>query len=212
MYQPPHFRIADQDELASVMRANPLGLLITHGPSGLMANPVPFLFDGGESPRLRAHLARANPQLAEIGEAGADVLVVFQAENAYVTPAWYETKRETGKVVPTWNYVMVQARGRATLRPSADWMRGQIDELTATHEKGRAQEWAVSDAPADFLAAQMKGIVGLEIAVTKLEGKFKLSQNRNDADRAGVVEGLAAEASADAQAMAQRLRKLAERG
>lgn len=207
MYQPPHFRVGDPAELASVIRAHPLGLLITNGPSGLMANPVPFLLDEGETPRLRAHLARANPQLAEIGEAGADVLVVFQAENAYVTPSWYETKRETGKVVPTWNYVMAQVRGRATLRPDAGWMRGQIEELTRAHEAGRANEWAVSDAPADFLAAQMKGIVGLEIEVTKIEGKFKLSQNRNEADRAGVKSGLAAEASPDARAMSERMKR-----
>lgn len=206
MYQPPHFRVGDAAELASVIRAHPLGLLVTNGPSGLMANPVPFLLDEGESPRLRAHLARANPQLAEIGEAGADVLVVFQAENAYVTPGWYETKRETGKVVPTWNYVMVQARGRAVLRPDAPWMRDQIEALTSSHEQDRAAPWAVSDAPADFIAAQMKGIVGIEIALTTLEGKFKLSQNRNAADRAGVIEGLAAEPSAAAQAMARRMK------
>ena len=206
MYQPPHFRVGDAAELASVIRAHPLGLLITHGPSGLMANPVPFLFDEGETPRLRAHLARANPQLAEIGEAGADVLVVFQAENAYVTPGWYETKRQTGKFVPTWNYVTVQARGRAVLRPDAPWMRDQIEALTTTHEQGLAAPWAASDAPADFLAAQMKGIVGLDIAVTRLEGKFKLSQNRNEADRAGVIEGLAAESSADARLMAERMK------
>lgn len=202
MYQPPHFRIADEAECLALIRARPLGLLISHGPSGLIANPVPFLIADGAPRRLLAHLAKANPQLAEIGE-GADVLVVFQGDDAYVTPNWYATKRETHKVVPTWNYVMVQARGRARLRPDADWLRDQIGALTDAQERGRARAWKVEDAPADFVAAQMKGIVGVEIDIAEIAGKAKMSQNRNEADRAGVREGLAAEADARARAVAR---------
>lgn len=204
MYQPPHFRIADEAECLALIRARPLGLLITHGPSGIVANPVPFLIAEGAPRRLRAHLAKANPQLAEIGD-GAEALVVFQGDDAYVTPNWYATKRETHKVVPTWNYVMVQVKGRARLRPDADWLRDQIGALTDAQERGRAQPWAVADAPADFVAGQMKGIVGVEIEIVEIAGKAKMSQNRNDADRAGVRAGLAGEADPRAQAVATRI-------
>lgn len=202
MYQPAHFRIADESDCLALIRARPLGLLITHGPSGLIANPIPFLVTDAAPRRLIAHLAKANPQLAEIGE-GADALVVFQGDDAYVTPNWYATKRETHKVVPTWNYVIVQVRGRARLRPEPDWMRAQIDALTTQQEQPRAQPWAVSDAPPDFIAGQMKGIVGVEIEIASIEGKAKMSQNRNDADRAGVRAGLAGETDPSARAAAK---------
>lgn len=202
MYQPPHFRIADEADCLALIAARPLGLLITHGPSGLIANPVPFVFVEGAPRRLIAHLAKANPQLAEIGE-GADALVVFQGDDAYVTPNWYETKRETHKVVPTWNYVIVQVRGRARLRPDAEWLRSQIDRVTTQQEGHRAESWAVADAPADFIASQMKGVVGVEIDVAEIVGKAKMSQNRNEADRAGVREGLAAEPDARARAVSK---------
>lgn len=202
MYQPPHFRIANEAQCLDLIRARPLGMLITHGPSGLMANPVPFLLRDAAPRRLVAHLAKANPQLAEIGE-GADVLVVFQGDDAYVSPNWYETKRETHKVVPTWNYLVVQARGRARLRPDADWLRAQIGELTDTQEQGRANSWAVSDAPGDFIAGQIKGIVGVEIELAGIVGKAKMSQNRNEADRAGVREGLAQEPDPRARAVSK---------
>ena len=199
MYLPPHFRIADEAESVALIRARPLGLLVTHGPAGLIANPAPFVFD--ENPRrLRTHLAKANPQLAQIGE-GADALVVFQGDDAYVSPNWYATKRETHKVVPTWNYAIVQVRGRATLHPDAEWLRAQLDRVTGQMEAGRAHEWAVADAPPDFVAAQMKGVVGVEIAVGEIVGKAKMSQNRNEADRAGVREGLAGEADPRARAV-----------
>lgn len=201
MYQPKHFRMPDEAKCLALIRARPLGLLITHGAFGLMANPVPFLV-ADDARRLRAHLAKVNPQLAEIGE-GADALVVFQGDDAYVTPNWYATKRETHKVVPTWNYLMVQVRGRAVLRPDADWLRDQIGALTLAQERGRADAWKVEDAPADFIAAQMKGIVGVEIEIAEIVGKAKLSQNRDEADRAGVREGLAAEAEARARALAK---------
>ena len=123
------------------------------------------------------------------------MLVIFQGVDTYVTPSWYATKRETGKVVPTWNYAMVQARGRARVTDDRDWLAAQVDQLTRIHEKGRQpSEWQVTDAPAPFVEAQIKGIVGLEIEIDELAGKWKVSQNRPAADRAGVVSGLADEA------------------
>lgn len=198
MYQPPHFRVEDDAALHRAIRAHPLGLLITAGAGGLMANPVPFLLIEGTPLRLVAHVARANPQWREIGD-GLDALVVFQGADAYVSPGWYAAKREHGKVVPTWNYVIVQARGRARIHDDRQWLRTQVGMLTDHHEEGRAEPWAVRDAPADFIAAQLKGIVGIEIEVAELAGKAKLSQNRSEADRAGVRAGLATESDPVAQ-------------
>jgi transcriptional regulator len=188
MYEPPLHRQEDLAAVFAMMAAHPLGLLISHGPSGLLANAVPFtrVDDGSRYGLLRAHLARANPQWRELGEA----LVVFQGADHYITPSWYATKRETGKVVPTWNYVMVQARGTARVIEDADWLRRQVEQLTDAREAGRAQPWAVGDAPEDFVAAQLRAIVGIEIAVTDLRAKWKASQNRPPADREGVVAGL----------------------
>lgn len=191
MYEPPLHR---QDDLAAVfalIAAHPLGLLISHGASGLLANAIPFtrVADGSRFGLLRAHLARANPQWLDLA-AGAEALVVFQGPDAYVTPSWYATKRETGKVVPTWNYLMAQARGTPRVVEDADWLRAQIGQLTREREASRAQPWAVGDAPEDYVVQQMRAIVGVEIAVSDLHGKWKASQNRNAADRAGVVAGL----------------------
>ncbi|MGD9918995.1 MAG: FMN-binding negative transcriptional regulator [Paenirhodobacter sp.] len=190
MYLPPAFAEHDPDALRALIAAAPLGMLITAGPGGAMANPLPFT-QGLEGDRhlLRAHLARANPQIAEIA-AAPEVLVVFQLGEAYVSPSWYPTKAETGKVVPTWNYAMVQARGTARLIEGTDFLRPQIEALTEAQEHGRPAPWAVSDAPERFIAAQMRGITGLEIEVGALTGKLKLSQNRTEADRAGVRNGM----------------------
>ena len=191
MYQPPAF-VEDRPEvLHGLIRSHPLGLLITAGAGGLIANPIPFqLVVEPAGVLLRAHLSRANPQLADID--GADGLVVFQGPQAYVSPAWYATKQETGKVVPTWNYMIVQAHGRARRVEDATWLRAQIDALTQAQEAGTTEPWTVDDAPADFIASQIKGIVGVEIPVERIDGKWKLSQNRNLADRSGVVAGLKA--------------------
>ncbi len=199
MYQPPAF-VEDRPEvLHGLIRSHPLGLLITAGPAGLMANPIPFQpVESDGQVTLRAHLSRANPQLADLD--GADCLVVFQGAQAYVSPAWYATKQETGKVVPTWNYIIVQARGRARRIDDPAWLRTQIEALTSAHEAGAAEPWAVDDAPETFIAAQIRGIVGVEIPVTQIDGKWKLSQNRSEADRLGVVEGLKAAGQADISA------------
>ena len=209
MYQPPHFIESRPDVLHALMRAHPLGLLVSSGPEGPVADALPFLLDTDHPPhgRLRAHLARANPHwrlLAAHSE--TPVLVVFQGVDSYITPTWYETKRETGKVVPTWNYAMVQVRGRARVVEDRTWLAGQIAELTRTHEANRAEPWKVADAPGDYIEAQLKGIVGLEIEIAGISGKWKVSQNRPLADRRGVAEGLDTQGDCEAARMAHLVR------
>lgn len=190
MYQPTHFREDRLEVQHALVQDYPLGLLVTAGASGLMANPVPFTLEPSVSERgtLRAHLARANPQLQELA-AVPECLVVFQGPQAYVTPSWYATKRETGKVVPTWNYAMVHAWGRPRLVGDAAWLQRQLHDLTQRQEGPRSAPWRVDDAPEPFIAAQLKGIVGLEIEIRRLEGKWKVSQNRPERDRRGVLAG-----------------------
>ncbi|RJF88451.1 FMN-binding negative transcriptional regulator [Oleomonas cavernae] len=201
MYQPAHHR---EDRLAvqhALIGSHPLGLLVTAGPGGLMANPIPFLVDPGRSPlgTLRAHCARANPQWRELDKVD-ECLVAFQGPQAYVSPSWYATKAETGKVVPTWNYITVQVRGRPRLVDDPVWLRQQIGDLTRSQETGRPDPWAVEDAPAEYLATMIRGIVGMEIPIARIEGKWKVSQNRTAEDRAGVAAGLRADDAAAAMA------------
>ncbi|MHC2105675.1 MULTISPECIES: FMN-binding negative transcriptional regulator [unclassified Methylobacterium] len=196
MYQPPHFRDDTRTAQHGLIRTYPLGLLITGGADGLIANLIPFLLDEtGAHGTLRAHLARANPQWQALAEA-QDCLVVFQGPQGYVTPDWYASKREHGRVVPTWNYATVHVWGRARVIEDADWLRRQIVDLTALREAPRAAPWAVDDAPAPFVAAQMRAIVGIEIPISRIEGKWKMSQNRSEADRAGVIAGMRADGEA----------------
>jgi transcriptional regulator len=199
MYEPPLHQQADRESIVALIRAHPLGLLISHGPSGLLANAIPFLIEGNS---LLAHVARANPQWRDL-ETAEEALVVFQGPQHYVSPSWYETKRETHKVVPTWNYLIVQARGRPRVTDDAPWLRAQIEALTNKQEAGRAAPWKVADAPDDFIAMQMRAIVGVEIEIADLRGKWKASQNRNAADRVGVVAGLSADGGEDASAIAE---------
>lgn len=189
--------------MQGLIRAFPLGLLITGVGGALTANPIPFILDpeAGEHGVLRCHVARANTQWKEIG-AGLDALVVFQGAQHYVHPGWYETKRETGKVVPTWNYAMVQVKGHARVMDDAAWLARQIRDLTDMMEGAYPKPWAVDDAPEPFIDAQIRGIVGIEIMITAMTGKWKVSQNRNDVDRAGVVQGLRGRTDEDALAMA----------
>ncbi|MFL4998322.1 MAG: FMN-binding negative transcriptional regulator [Microvirga sp.] len=191
MYQPPHFREDDLAVQHALIKAHPLGLLVTFGSDGLEANPIPFVLEASASSlgTLKAHLSRANPQWRNFDPA-QEALVVFQGPETYITPSWYAAKREHGKVVPTWNYAIVQARGRLTIRDDPDWLRQQITAMTAMQEGPRPEPWNVSDAPAPFVAAQLKGIVGIEIEITRIEGKWKVSQNRPEADRLGVSAGL----------------------
>ena len=208
MYEPPLHREADLAKLHALIRARPLGLLVSHGPHGLIANAVPFLLDASASAlgALEAHVARANPQWRDLA-ASPEALVVFQGPDHYVSPAWYAAKQETHKVVPTWNYVMVQARGNARVIEDDEWLERQIAALTATQEASRDRPWAVGDAPPDFIALQRRAIVGIAIEIADIRGKWKTSQNRSAADRAGVVAGLEALGDDEAVAMAAIVRE-----
>ena len=156
-----------------------------------MANAVPFVLaaEASEKGTLRAHVAKANLHWQEFIGDGCDCLVVFQGPQAYVTPSWYPSKEQTGKVVPTWNYAMVQVRGRCIAREGSAWLRPQVEALTVQHEAQRRVPWNVSDAPEDFVAQQLRAIVGIEIVIAAIEGKWKVSQNRNEADKRGVHAG-----------------------
>jgi transcriptional regulator len=201
MYQPTHFVEQDPDVLLALMRAAPLATLIRGGDE-LVADVMPLEVDRvGEGWRLVGHVARANP-LWKAAE-GQPVLVLFQGPQAYVSPNWYASKAEHGKVVPTWNYSMVQAQGRLRAIDDPAWLRSFLTRLTARHEGGRERAWHLTDAPAYYIDATLRAIVGIEIEVTRLEGKFKLSQNRPAEDRAGVIEGLAADAVASRQTGAE---------
>jgi len=190
MYLPTAFREDRLETLHALIRTHPLGTLITAGAGGLLANLVPFLvIDGGERGILRAHIARANDQVEAL-RSGAETLVVFQGPEAYITPSWYAAKAEHGRVVPTWNYVVVQARGTPRLIDDSAWIRAQIGELTESRENRRAEPWKVSDAPEPFILGQIGAIVGVEIPIASIEGKWKVSQNRSAEDRQGVIEGL----------------------
>jgi transcriptional regulator len=198
MFEPPHFREDRFEAHDQLIRDYPLGLLITAGSGGLMANPIPFILrvkDGGRRV-LQSHLARANPQWKELS-AVSECLVVFHGPQAYVSPNWYPSKRDTGKVVPTWNYAMVQVRGRPMATEDASWLRTQIGSITDQKESAMPAPWSVADAPADYIASQIRGIVGLEIEVTQSVGKWKASQNRPEADRRGVHRALLDKSTGD---------------
>ncbi|TPL79971.1 FMN-binding negative transcriptional regulator [Mesorhizobium sp. B2-3-12] len=192
MYTPPAFRDDDSDSLIATIRAARLANFVTATADGPLATPLPLFLDEteGEHGVIHGHLARANPQwrVPAIG----DGLAIFMGPDAYVTPAWYATKQETGKVVPTWNYAAVHAYGPVEFFEDADRLLEVVTRLTNLHEGARTAPWAVSDAPPDFIQSQLRGIVGLRMPVVRLEGKRKMSQNRNAADRAGVAAGLAA--------------------
>jgi transcriptional regulator len=193
MYQPQAFREERLDTLHALIRSHPLGTLITSGPGGLLANLVPFVVVAeGEKGTLRAHIARGNDQLQPLRD-GAETLVVFQGPESYITPSWYVSKREHGRVVPTWNYVVVQVRGTPRVHDDPEWIRAQIGQLTAMQETPRPTSWSVSDAPESYIQGLIKGIVGIEIPVSSIEGKWKVSQNQSAADRTGVHEGLRSE-------------------
>ncbi|MDK1388662.1 FMN-binding negative transcriptional regulator [Sinorhizobium sp. 8-89] len=192
MYIPPAFREDELSALHEAIRAARLCNFVTATDEGPVATPLPLFLDPTEGPygTLYGHLARANPQwkLAAIGE----TMALFMGPDAYITPSWYATKHETGKVVPTWNYVAVHAYGPAEFFEDDERLLDVVTRLTRLHEEPRADPWAVGDAPEDFIRAQLRGIVGLRMPITRLEGKRKMSQNRNAADRAGVASGLAA--------------------
>lgn len=177
--------------------------LVTAGPDGYpLATLLPVVWSGGT---VTAHLARANPHWRAIAD-GQPTLLVVRGPQAYVSPSWYTAKAEHGRVVPTWNYSAVHLTGRARVVEDADWLRTHVEALTRLHEDHRDAPWAVDDAPAPYVSGQLRGIVGVEVAVERVEGKDKLSQNRSDADRAGVVAGLREEQRGEGPAVADRMR------
>jgi transcriptional regulator len=198
MYQPSQFVEQDPDVLLSLMRSAPLATLVRGGDE-LAADVMPLEVDRvGDGWRFIGHVARANPLWTAAD--GQPVLVLFQGPQAYVSPGWYASKSEHGKVVPTWNYMMVQAHGRLRAIEDPAWLRAMLTRLTARHETGRERPWHLTDAPEGFIDSLLNVIVGIEIEVTRLEGKFKMSQNRSAEDRAGVIEGLASDARFGLQA------------
>jgi transcriptional regulator len=202
MYIPPTFREERPEVLHAMIRAHPLACLVTQGANGLTANLLPFILieNTDEGPDiLRAHCARGNEQLADL-RAGGEALVIFQGPQAYISPSWYPTKQEHGKVVPTWNYVVVQAWGLPRVIEDPGWLLAQIGELTSLQEGSRAEPWSVADAPAPFIAAQLGGITGIELPIDRIEGKWKASQNQPEQNRKGVALGLRGDDAASAMA------------
>lgn len=206
MYIPSLFKEESLPVLQDVLARHPLATLITLGPEGLEANLVPLLYDPAPRPGapwgvLRGHLARTNPQWRHY-HPEVDTLAIFRGPEAYISPNWYPSKAEHGKAVPTWNYVAVEAKGPLTVIDDAAWLRRLLADLTAVHEAAQPHPWTLDDAPQDFMDAQLKAVVGIEIAVGALNGKWKMSQNRPEADRQGVKAALAA-GDASAQAVSE---------
>lgn len=207
MYLPSHFEETRSEALHALVRDHPLGTLITQDRRGaLQADAIPFVLDAsaGGPGVLSGHVARANPLWRETRD-DVEALVVFHGAQGYVSPGWYPSKAVHGKAVPTWNYIVVQARGRLRAIDDREWLRAFVTRLTERHEARQATPWHVSDAPADYLETMLGAIVGIEIALTSLVGKWKTSQNRDAADRAGVVAGLNALALRDADESARAL-------
>lgn len=208
MYCPAHFAETRIEEMHALMRTHPLATMVTLGSDGLAADHVPFVLSPADGPygTLRGHVARANPVwrsfLPESGIAGNEVLCIFRGPASYITPNWYPGKREHGKAVPTWNYAVVEARGKLRVVEDRDWLLRQVDALTQQQEATFAEPWSVSDAPADYLEKMLAAIVGIELEITALAGKWKTSQNQPSANRAGAAAGLRALGSDEAMASA----------
>jgi transcriptional regulator len=202
MYLPAHFEENRPDVLHRLIADHPLGTFVTHGPNGLDANHIPFEFDASKSTSgvLRAHVARANPVWQETAS-GAEVLAIFQGPSGYISPNWYPSKHEAHRQVPTYNYLVVHAHGRVTIRDDEAFVRGVVARLTRKMEAGEPVPWKMGDSAEDFIKTMLQAIVGIEIEVTRLVGKAKLSQNKAAADRLGAVRELkhrGADALADA--------------
>lgn len=206
MYLPPAFRQDDLDTLHRQIAASRLATLVSHGPQGLVASHLPLLLEPGEGEfgTLYGHLARANPHWRELA-AGGEVLAIFHGPEAYVSPSWYPGKAEHGKAVPTWNYVAVHAYGPVELFDEPERLRRLLGRLSDRHEAGRAQPWSLDEAPRDYIDGMLRAIVGFALPIRRLEGKWKLSQNRPAADRAGVREGLAVSSDPRDRELAARM-------
>ena len=191
MYLPDHFNEQRVAELYALMRAHPFGSLVTHTEAGLDANHIPFELaaEEGALGTLRAHVARANPIVSGV-PSGSDVLIIFRGPQAYISPSWYPSKHETHKQVPTWNYEVVHAHGKLRLVDDEKFLRGLLGRLTREHEASEAKPWKMGDAPREYIDQMLKAIVGVEVEILRLEGKRKLSQNREERDRRGAIEVL----------------------
>jgi len=208
MYQPAHFQETRGEVLAALIRAHPFATLVTTAAEGLGADHLPMEYDPLPAPfgTLRGHVARANP-LCRGAAAAGKALAIFQGPHAYISPNWYPSKLEAGKAVPTWNYAVVHAHGPLKFFEDRRQLRALVEQLTDRHEAGRPHPWRVSDAPEEYLEQMLKAIVGIEMPLTHIEGKWKLSQNRTAADRAGVIAGLHAEHGAHAIEMANLIKE-----
>lgn len=203
MYVPSQFEQPNVDVMHGLIRAQPLATLVTLSSSGLNANHIPLHLSESPAPlgTLRGHVARANPLLEDL-EQDIETLAVFRGPNIYISPSWYATKKETGKAVPTWNYVVVHAYGFLRAVNDAAWLRTHLETLTAHNEASFRERWTVADAPAEYIEKMMTGIVGLEMVITRLVGKWKVSQNQPPQNQAGVIAALKASNLPDALAMA----------
>jgi transcriptional regulator len=203
MYVPQHFQETRSEVLHELIRAHPFATVVTLATGGINANHIPLLLsvapDG--SATVRGHVARANPMWSDRVER-VEALAIFQGPHAYVSPSWYPAKREHGKVVPTWNYAVVHAHGPLRVIDDPAWLRGQLEALVARHEAGSSSPWSISDAPDEFIQRMIASIVGFEIAISRLIGKWKTSQNQTAANRAGAVAGLIERGGADDLQMA----------
>ncbi|ADL55532.1 FMN-binding negative transcriptional regulator [Gallionella capsiferriformans] len=208
MYIPKQFEETDVDVLHELIRIKPLATLVTLNAGGIDANHIPLILSAETKPygTLSGHVARSNP-LWQNHPADTDVLVIFHGAESYITPSWYASKAESGKVVPTWNYVSVQAKGRLRVIHEPDWILSQLESLTAHNEAGFEHPWAVADAPHEFTRKLLDVIVGIEIEITELKGKWKVSQNRSDQDRASVVSGLTNTGQPEMAALVKRCAK-----
>jgi transcriptional regulator len=203
MFLPDHFRVEDIAEMHALMRARPFAALVSTTQAGLYGTHLPtVLKDEGTFGTIECHLSRANPHWKDLAE-GGEAMMIFQGVDGYITPNWYATKAATGKAVPTWNYAIVHAYGRPAVMKEKDWLLRHVTELSDQQERSEAHPWKVSDAPASYVDVMLRGIVGFRFAITRLEGKWKMSQNREPQDRARVVEGLKARATGDDLAIAE---------
>ena len=212
MYLPEHFEETRVEVLHQLIRARPLAAIVTLGSAGLSANHIPFELSAEPAPlgSLRGHVARANPLWRDFSN-DVDALIIFHGPQAYVSPSWYPTKQATGEVVPTYNYTVVHAYGRVQIVDDPRWLRGLVSRLTERLEAARAEPWHVTDAPDEFIEKQLRAIVGIEIVISKLLGKWKASQNRPVVDREGVVKGLSESNDADSLALAELVRERSKR-
>lgn len=208
MYDVTAFREQRTEVLHALIEAHPLATLVTHTANGLEANHIPMLIDSEPTPlgTLRGHVARANPLWRET-DATKEVLAIFHGPQGYITPSWYPSKAQHGKVVPTWNYAVVHAYGPLKIYDDAEWLRDVVTRLTSGQESRRDMPWHVTDAPAGYIDAMLKAIVGIEIPLTRLQGKWKMSQNRLPEDKAGVVAALKANDDVANAAMLGEMRR-----